>query len=57
MSGLAPATGEKNLTRIVTAIRQLYEGRSNAVGTCTLTHGATSTTVTSGVPAAPLALP
>jgi hypothetical protein len=46
MSGFAPAAGERDLYKIVTAIRQLFEGRSNAVGTCTLTANAASTTVT-----------
>jgi hypothetical protein len=43
-SVLAPA--EKDLFRIVMAVRQLTEGRSNAVGTLTLAAGATSTGVT-----------
>jgi hypothetical protein len=46
MSGFAPASGERDLYRIVTAIRQLFEGRSNAVGSFTLAAGATTTTVT-----------
>lgn len=37
---------EKDLFRIVAAIRQLAEGRSNAAGTVTLTESATTTTVT-----------
>ena len=46
MSGLPPATGETNVLRIVMAIRSLYEGRSNACGSVTLTAGAGSTVVT-----------
>jgi hypothetical protein len=37
---------EKSLERIVFTIRQLCEGRSNAVGTFTLAANAASTTVT-----------
>lgn len=39
------APGERNLQRIVDAIRQLVEGRHNAGGTVTLTPGATTTIV------------
>jgi hypothetical protein len=46
VSGFAPAAGERDLYRIVTAIRQRFEGRSNAVGTFTLAANAASTTVT-----------
>jgi hypothetical protein len=42
-SVLAPA--EKDLFRIVLAVRQLTEGRSNAAGTLTLAAGATATVV------------
>lgn len=45
-SGLSLNPGETNLTKIVTAIRQLIEGRSNSCGTFTLTAGSTVTTVT-----------
>jgi hypothetical protein len=45
MAGLTLNPGEKDLRRIVDVIRQLMEGRSNAIGTFTLTAGATSTTV------------
>lgn len=47
-AGLSINPGETNITRVVAAVRQLIEGRSNAVGLITLTHDgvATSTTVT-----------
>lgn len=41
-----PTPDDTNLQRTVAAIRQLAQGRSNAVGTVTLTAGATSTVVT-----------
>jgi hypothetical protein len=47
MAGNVPDLGETALSRIVQAIRELFEGRSNAVGTVTLTAGAASTVVTS----------
>jgi hypothetical protein len=37
---------ERDLARIVRAVRQLAEGRSNAVGAFTLTAGAAGTVVT-----------
>jgi hypothetical protein len=37
---------EQDLTRIVNVIRQLAEGRSNAVGSVTLSAGVAATTVT-----------
>ena len=37
---------EKDIYKIVRAIRDLFEGRSNAVGSFTLTPNAASTTVT-----------
>src|SRR5215510_7223445 len=37
---------ERDLARIVRVVRQLAEGRSNAVGTFTLAAGAASTVVT-----------
>jgi len=46
MAGLTLSPAEKDLFKIVLAIRQLMEGRSNAVGTVTLTAGAVTTTVT-----------
>lgn len=47
-SGLSINPGETNTFKIVAILRQLIEGRSNAVGTVTLAHdgSATSTTVT-----------
>lgn len=46
MAGNLPLPSETNPRRIVQAIRELFEGRSNAVGTVTLTAGAASTVVT-----------
>jgi hypothetical protein len=46
MSGPTLSAEERDLARIVRAVRQLAEGRSNAVGTFTLTAGAVSTVVT-----------
>lgn len=45
-SGLALSPSEVEPHRMAAAIRQLIEGRSNAVGTCTLTANAGSTVVT-----------
>jgi hypothetical protein len=46
MSGLTLSPAEKDTFRIVMAVRQLIEGRSNATGTFTLaTSPATSTVV------------
>lgn len=46
MAGNVPAITEKDPTRIVQAIRDLFQGRSNAVGTVTLVEDDTTTTVT-----------
>jgi hypothetical protein len=46
MSGNVPASGERDLFRIVRGIRDLFEGRSNAVGSLTLAANAATTTVT-----------
>lgn len=46
MSGPTLSAEEKDIARIVRAVRQLAEGRSNAVGTFTLTANAASTVVT-----------
>jgi hypothetical protein len=46
MSAPSLAPTETNLSRIVFCIRQMLEGRSNAVGQVTLSPNATSTTVT-----------
>jgi len=40
-----PTYDDRDGTRLVTAVLQLIRGRSNAVGSVTLTAGATSTTV------------
>jgi hypothetical protein len=45
MSGLTLSPSERDTFKIVTAVRQLMEGRSNAVGSLTLTAGTTSTAV------------
>ena len=60
MSGPTLSAEERDLARIVRAVRQLAEGRSNAVGTFTLTAGAASTVVTAptcGAGASVLAFP
>lgn len=46
MSGFFPPTTERDVGKIVQAIRDLFQGRSNAMGQFTLTAGATSTVVT-----------
>jgi hypothetical protein len=46
MSGNVPIPTEQDPYKIVRAVRELFEGRSNAVGKLTLTANATSTTVT-----------
>ena len=46
MSGPTLSAEEHDLARIVRAVRQLAEGRSNAVGAFTLTAGGASTVVT-----------
>lgn len=46
MAGNVPAITEKNPTRVLQAIRDLFAGRSNAVGTVTLTANSATTTVT-----------
>jgi hypothetical protein len=45
VSGLTLSPAERDLIRIVMAVRQLMEGRSNATGTVTLTANVGSTTV------------
>lgn len=47
MSGYVPQTGETNPAKLVIAIQNLYQGRSNAAGTFTITANTTSTAVTS----------
>lgn len=46
MAGNVPPITERDPVRINQAIRDLFAGRSNAVGTVTLAAGETSTTVT-----------
>lgn len=46
MAGVVPHLQEKNQVRINQAIRDLFQGRSNAVGTVTLTASVASTDVT-----------
>lgn len=46
MSVLVLSSDEKNLAKIVEVLRQLSQGRSNAVGSVTLTANASTTTVT-----------
>lgn len=46
MAGNVPRPGEKDIRRIVQGIRDLFSGRSNAVGTVTLTANQATTTVT-----------
>ena len=45
MSGYLPHSGETNLTNIVRAIRDLFHGRSLAMGEFTLAANVTSTAV------------
>jgi len=47
MAGNAPNLQEKDPYKIVLAINELFQGRSHAVGTVTLTASTTTTTVTS----------
>ena len=46
MAGSVPSPNERDPIRIVQAIRELFAGRSNAVGTCVLDAGTTASTVT-----------
>lgn len=45
ITGYYPAASERDISKIVTAIRDLFMGRSNAMGEFTLTPAATSTVV------------
>lgn len=45
MSGNFPATNEKDTSRIVQAIRDLFQGRSNAMGSFTCALNEATTTV------------
>jgi hypothetical protein len=60
MSGSAPSAAERDVYRIVRAIRELFEGRRNTTGSVTLTANAASTTVAHvnfGVGSAPILTP
>lgn len=46
MTAYVPGITETDLKKIVLALQQLAAGRSNAVGTVTLTTGSATTTVT-----------
>ncbi len=46
MAGAVPHANEINIFRIVQAVRDLFSGRSNAVGTMTITPNAATTVVT-----------
>lgn len=46
MSGTYLQSGETSLRRIVQAVRELFEGRSNAMGGFTCTENAATTAVT-----------
>lgn len=46
MAGVIPAKGETNLARLSQGIRDLFAGRSNAVGTVTLRENEATTVVT-----------
>jgi hypothetical protein len=46
MAGNVPSVNETSLTRIIQSIRDLYAGRSNAVGTVTLRANEATTVVT-----------
>lgn len=45
MSGRMPVRGETKISAVVDAVRDLFSGRSNAMGDVTLEASATSTTV------------
>jgi len=45
MSGNVPSLYDQDMVRIIQSIRDLYAGRSNSVGTVTLTANATTTTI------------
>lgn len=46
MAGNVPPPSEKRIERLTQAIRDLFAGRSNAVGTVTLTENSATTVVT-----------
>lgn len=41
-----PSSAERDLSRLVQSVRELWEGRGHSAGSVTLTAGATTTTVT-----------
>lgn len=45
----APSRDERSLSTVIDSIKQLWQGRSDAVGTVTLRAGFTTTTVTRAV--------
>lgn len=45
MSGNYPSSGERDLRKLVRSIRDLFEGRTNAMGTFTCTVNEATTTV------------
>ena len=45
MAGTKPNTGETQVWRIVQSVRELFEGRSDAIGQVTLTVSSATTTV------------
>lgn len=45
MAGNVPHPQEKDLIKLVQGIRELFQGRSNAVGVFTITENTTTTTV------------
>lgn len=49
-SGISHSAGETDTRRISSALKQVLEGRSNAVGSVTLTHDGTATTTTVTAP-------
>lgn len=49
-SGLSHSANEKDPQRISSTLRQVLEGRSNAVGSVTLTHDGVATTTTVTAP-------
>lgn len=46
MTAYVPSTDEKDLRKVILAVQQLAAGRSNAVGTVTLTANSATTVVT-----------
>lgn len=45
MAGNVPSLSERDPFRFAQALNELFQGRSNAVGTCTLTANVTTTVV------------